>query len=257
MCYLPRSNLIAIGIDLGKVYFFDLKKSKYLKNDYQKYFFHTASVKVIINAFTNEERMGKDHHEEKRVYSQDESKGKEILLTSGYDGLILVWEIEAIELKISSKTNELAKVENLKKNNKEFNSLVNNQVSLTPELIEKLSPAELNYLYKIYLNDDKPQVESKNDLGNDFTSDHQDDTVTLKNDFNSKNFSFIPNIKFVINTKAKKLQNHLDDCDLLEIYTMAYLPSKHVVYSGGQDCRIHIWNVINGDLKQTLKVTFF
>ena len=151
MCYLPRSNLIAIGLDIGKVYFWDLKKSKYLKNNYQKSFSHNGNVRVIINAIT--------------------LKGKEILLTSGYDGLILLWEIEAIELKLANKTNETANVDNMKKTNKDFNSLINKQMNLTPEIIEKLSPNELNYLYKIYLSDDKLDKTKDQDLARDLTMD--------------------------------------------------------------------------------------
>jgi len=236
MCYLPRSNLIAIGLDIGKVYFWDLKKSKYLPNVYQKYFFHTGNVRVIINAIT--------------------SRDKEILLTSGYDGLIILWEIEAFELKLSNKSSEQGQIDNLKKTNKEFNSLVNKQINLTPEMIEKLNPTELNYLYKIYLSEEKTESKdnnNKSERDKDVTKEIDEDEVN-KQDYDSKNFNFIPNIKLVINTRQKKQAMKLDNCDLMENYTLAYMVSKHIVYSGGQDCKIHVWNCENGDLMKTLKV---
>lgn len=63
MCYLDRNSLVAIGTDIGRIYFWDLSKSRYLKNDYESYLRHKSYVSCIINSTS--------------------TKGKEYLFTCG------------------------------------------------------------------------------------------------------------------------------------------------------------------------------
>ena len=76
---LKRFNLIAVGTDLGRIFFYDLNKSVYIKNDYEVYFKH----KYFISSIT----------------STENSEGREYMMSCGHDGLILVWEIVCDEIK--------------------------------------------------------------------------------------------------------------------------------------------------------------
>lgn len=88
ICYLNDSSMIAIGTDIGHVFFWDLNRSEYLKVDYENYIRHKSIVTCIISFI---------------LRSKDHFSYKESLITCGNEGLILVWEIQKTEIKASKK----------------------------------------------------------------------------------------------------------------------------------------------------------
>jgi WD40 repeat protein len=87
ICYLKNFSLIAVGTDLGKVFFWDLNKSIYLKQDYENYYKHKARISSIIMT--------------------ENQEGKDYMITAAHDGLILVWEIESGEIKEHKTVKEI------------------------------------------------------------------------------------------------------------------------------------------------------
>ena len=88
VAYLHDSSLIAIGSDLGNIFFWDLNRSEYLKNDYEKYIKH----KVTVTGMTSFIIRGKDN-----------LNYKEYLISCSNDGLMLIWEIQKTEIKEAKK----------------------------------------------------------------------------------------------------------------------------------------------------------
>jgi WD40 repeat protein len=87
ICYLKNYSLIAVGTDLGKVFFWDLNKSIYLKQDYENYYKHKARISCIIVT--------------------ENLEGKDYMISAAHDGLILIWEIESGEIKEHKSMKEL------------------------------------------------------------------------------------------------------------------------------------------------------
>ena len=99
-------------------------------------------------------------------------------------------------------------------------------------MIDKLNPKELNYLFKIYLNDDPNGTQSSKfgNTGDKFGNKTITNTMETENTENPENeiqdnFYFIPNVKSVINTKMKKPEKYRNSNDH-EIYALAYLYTK-------------------------------
>ena len=90
ICYLNDSSLIAIGTDIGNVFFWDLNRSEYLKNSYENYFKHKNIVTNMISYIIR----GKD-----KYY-------KECMISCSIDGYIFIWEVQKTEIKESKKKNE-------------------------------------------------------------------------------------------------------------------------------------------------------
>ena len=86
--YLHDSFLIAIGTDIGNVFFWDLNRSEYLKNDYEKYIKHKQVVTGIVSFI---------------IRGKDNLNYKEHLISCSADGLILIWEVQKTEIKQSKK----------------------------------------------------------------------------------------------------------------------------------------------------------
>ena len=89
ICYLNDSSLIAIGTDIGNVFFWDLNRSEYLKNSYENYFKHKNIVTNMISYIIR----GKD-----KYY-------KECMISCSIDGFIFIWEVQKTEIKESKKKN--------------------------------------------------------------------------------------------------------------------------------------------------------
>lgn len=88
IAYLHDSFLIAIGTDIGNVFFWDLNRSEYLKNDYEKYIKHKSIVTGIVSFI---------------IRGKDNLNYKEYIITCSSEGLILIWEVQKTEIKESKK----------------------------------------------------------------------------------------------------------------------------------------------------------
>jgi len=134
-------------------------------------------------------------------------KEKNYLFSTGYDGMILIWHIEAIEMKLS-------------KLNKEDENITN-----------KTNLASESSIITM-MNE-----ESKNDV---------------KKEKPKKNYKFLPNVKVCINTTNQIKVNF--DPKKKEIFSLCFMSDKELLYSGGNDTFIHIWNVETATYVDSLKV---
>ena len=129
VCYLDNSGLIAVGTDVGHIFFWDLSKSEYLPNTYEKSIRHKGTVTDMITFI---------------LYGKENQDHIECLLSCSTDGIILFWEITKTEIKQSNKKYNydemeemiMKKANNLKENNKDLedNEDINNKIeNIIPE----------------------------------------------------------------------------------------------------------------------------
>jgi len=88
VCYLDFTGLIAVGTDVGHIFFWDLSKSEYLNNNYEKNMRHKGTVTDMVT-FISFGKENQDH--------------VECLLSCSTDGIILFWEFTKTEIKQSNK----------------------------------------------------------------------------------------------------------------------------------------------------------
>ena len=98
VCYLDSSGLIAVGTDVGNMFFWDLSKSEYLPNTYEKSVRHKGTV-TDMTTFISYGKENQDHIE--------------CLLSCSTDGQILFWEITKTEIKQSNKKYNYDEMEDL------------------------------------------------------------------------------------------------------------------------------------------------
>ena len=91
VCFLKNSELIAIGTEVGHIFFYDLNKSEYLQITYQEKYKHKGIVTNIISF------MKKDKKENIRIES---------MLSCSTDGLIFFWEVNKTEIKEIKRKNQ-------------------------------------------------------------------------------------------------------------------------------------------------------
>ena len=137
VAYLNDSALIAIGTEVGHVFFYDLNKSEYLPITYEDKYIHKGVVTNII-CFTTK---GKDN------------LITECLLSCSTDSLILFWEINKMEIKEPKKKNDYNYEESdekifqvLKGKKKDIQTKNNNEPDLT-KLLQSRKRKELK-IYK-------------------------------------------------------------------------------------------------------------
>ena len=98
VCYLDYSGLIAVGTDVGHIFFWDLSKSQYLPIMYEKAIRHKGNVTDMISYIS----YGKENHDQ-----------VECMLSCSTDGLILFWEITKTEIKQSNKKYNYEEIEDM------------------------------------------------------------------------------------------------------------------------------------------------
>ena len=213
MSYL-KSCLVAIGLNIGEIWFWDLNTSKFLPKDYDKLYKHEMKVRSIFE-FT---------HPKKKI---------EYLLTASDDGLILVWVITEEEMKQAKKNEE---EKNLEKYEASLNIFCAKNTLLSSKYIEKLSHADLTELNKSLL------------LNNDLNKDPQESCHPIKE--KKKQLIYKPEVKYCIN--IPNLMNNYELIDT-QIYTLTYIPKTYQFYSAGEDKMINVWNIESGNLMEVMK----
>ena len=83
--YLIDSQLIAIGTEIGKIFFWDIVNSEYLPINYEDKYSHKGIVTDLISFIKNTK--------------EGEKSTIECMLSCSVDGLILFWEINKMEIK--------------------------------------------------------------------------------------------------------------------------------------------------------------
>ena len=197
------------------MFFWDLNKSQYIKNDYETYARHNSYVSCIINAHNKE---------------------KETLFSASHDGLIIIWEVETEEIKVSKskrEKNEFTERDLLLFNKKENSDVRKKQSVFDDFLLPKI---ENKHMMKTARNLKDNGLTSRNNMEHNLNT----------------NYKYIPQIKLVINTSVIH-NNHNNSGDLIqfikgknEINAILYLRDKNAIYSGGSDCNIHIWDAEKG-----------
>ena len=138
VCYLKDSELIAIGTEIGHIFFYDLNKSEYLPITYEEKYRHKGAVTDIISFMKKE---------------KDENIKIENMLSCSTDGLILFWEINKMEIKEIKRKNQFNYDESdefiLKGIKKKNNDNKNNEEDLEKELNKFLHNTKRKEL-KIY-----------------------------------------------------------------------------------------------------------
>ena len=86
--YLNDSKLIAIGSEIGKMFFWDIVNSEYLPINYEDKYGHKNVITDIISFMRKE---------------KEEYLETECMISCSIDGLILFWEISKIEIKDNKK----------------------------------------------------------------------------------------------------------------------------------------------------------
>jgi WD40 repeat protein len=211
ICYLKNLSLVAVGTDLGKIFFWDLNKSIYLKNDYENFFRHKSFVTCIVNI--------------------GPKNGKEYVISSGLEGLILIWEIEAVEVKDSrNRGMKLANLDDDKIKKLEKLQMLNEQID--PQLrLPIIDPRKVKVKLSNYMK-------------------------------------YIPQIKAVINTslllkqftEGYKTTNEINEVNIntsindSQINVLAFSDLfPNYIFSGGVDCSIHIWDYEKNDIYKSLQ----
>jgi WD40 repeat protein len=88
--YLNDSQLIAIGSECGKMFFWDLVNSEYLPITYEEKYSHKSIITDIICFMSS---------------TKEKNIKMECMLSCSTDGLILFWEINKMEIKDNKKKN--------------------------------------------------------------------------------------------------------------------------------------------------------
>jgi len=215
MSYL-KSCMVAIGLNIGEIWFWDLNTSKFLPKDYDKIYKHEMKVRTILE-FT---------HPKKKI---------EYLLTASDDGLILVWVISEEEMKQAKKNEE---EKNLEKYEASLNIFCAKNTKLSSKYIEKLSYADLTELNKSLLNDL-------------YKDPHESRRHSIKEKkLEKKQLIYKPEVKYCINIPHLMKNYELIDT---QIYTLTYIPKTDRFFSAGEDNMIYVWNIESGNLMEVMK----
>ena len=91
VCYLKDSELIAIGTEIGHIFFYDLNRNEYLPITYEEKYRHKGIVTDIISFIKQE---------------KDQKNEIESMLSCSTDGLIFFWEINKMEIKEIKRKNQ-------------------------------------------------------------------------------------------------------------------------------------------------------
>jgi len=236
ICFIKDCSLIAVGTDKGRMFFWDMNRSVYLNNTYERIFKHKMSITSI-----------------KEV--QESSKNNKLLFSSSEDGLIIVWEIECIELKEQTirKPEEKLHVKEINIKHKKLQELL-------PK-IETKSDLHLIYSHR-YVPQIKSIINTNTILKEYLASDDNIQNININSSFYQINVISYTNIypnyifsggndnsvniwDFQKSQLINKLQGHKSSIVCLTF-------DKYYLFSGSKDNQIFIWNLHDYTLITTL-----
>ncbi len=215
-----KCSYVAIGLNIGEIWFWDLNTSKFLTKDYDKLYRHDMKVRCIIEIT----------HPKRKI---------EYLITASDDGVILVWMIGEEDMK-QAKKNE--KEKNLEKYEASLNIFCAKNTFLTNNYIEKLSYNELEELNKNLLKDIYNFEEDQNEKSKDKKEGKEKE---------KRQKLYKPEVKYSI--IVPQLLNTLDRKDN-QIYTLTYIKDSYTFFSAGENAIIHVWNLESGNLMDKMIV---
>ena len=210
VCYLDNSGLIAVGTDVGHIFFWDLSKSQYLPIMYEKAIRHKGIVTDMVSYIS----YGKENHDY-----------VECMLSCSTDGLILFWEITKTEIKQSNKKYNYEEIEDLivkkEKEMKEYDSEKNsnNNTKINSRILGKDNQNENN-------NEENEKKEKEKER-----------EKIMKKYPELKNYKCTPTIKRNIRKSELEFNSIGFNTNLQDKY----------VFTGGDDSFIYLWDYIKED----------
>lgn len=215
ICYLSKANLIVLGTDLGKIYFYDLIKSTYLK--FEGNINHKLEISSIVNF--------------------EIAKNAEYVFITSLEGLISIWELDRQELKL--------KLDRIESDNDNLNKLMNFNILSRKEL-EKLNAKEVSKLREFYSLHAKEKLSEKYNKERNLKNEEDDNVI--KNTL----FKYSPNLRHIINTQFMLKEVGIIS-NYLEIYCCQFSKWSSLLYTGGEKGQLYAWNYSNGNHKYSLK----
>ena len=223
--YLNDSQLIAIGSEIGKMFFWDLINSEYLPINYEDKYCHKNIVTDIISFMRKE---------------KEEYLETECMLSCSIDGLILFWEISKMEIKDNKKKNTfnydksdefiLNELKKRDKNTKDNPDLDLNKFLQTQNrkelIIYKCSPS-----IKRCINTQKL---IKNELKfNALAFQAENNFMTIFSGINNRNIYLFDYIK----------ERYINDVKGTNSFITCMVVNKNFLFTGGIDGFIDIWSI--------------
>jgi WD40 repeat protein len=219
VCYISKANIVIMGTDLGKIYFYDIMKSTFLKIEGKVK--HSLEVTSIVN--------------------YEVSKNLEFVFITSLDGLVSIWELDRQELKIKIGNN----------NDNDINKLSNFN-ALTKKDIEKLSAKELLKLREFYTMHSKEKLVDRYKAKSEEEKENDDKFDKLKNAL----FRYTPNLRHVLNSEFALKEAGVKVKDY-EIYCCQYSKWSDLLYTGGAKGQLYAWSYLNGLYKNSFKAHEF
>ena len=207
MCYLEDTGLIAVGTNVGHIFFWDLSKSQYLTMTYEKALRHKGAVTDMTSYIS---------------YGKENNDSVECMLSCSADGVLLLWEITKTEIKQSNKKYNYEEIEDMiikKENEMKENDSNQNSKNISKLLQNKFEKENNNN--NIETNNQSPQ---KNN-----------DKFIKKAYQELKNYKCSPTIKRNIRSPKH------------EFYSIGLQPKlqKSLIYTGSINNKIYIWDFNN------------
>ena len=210
VCYLDNSGLIAVGTDVGHVFFWDLSKSQYLPITYEKSLRHKGIVTDMITYIS---------------HGKENDNMIECMLSCSIDGLILFWEITKTEIKQSNKKYNYEEIEDMivkkEKEMKEFDSNKNSN-----------NESQINARNRAKENQDQ-----NNSSKNTEEQQKKERENLLKKYQELKNYKCNPIIKNSVRTSQIIKQE-------IQFNSIGFQPKleNKTIFTGANDSYIYLWD---------------
>lgn len=273
--YMPISDLLVIGTDLGEIFFYNLFRKCYISRSIFAKSPHKDRITYICRSINK--------------------KNSEIALICSKDGIISIWQMEQIEELKALKKFNLDKFEGKIKfidNHFPYNTIIE------PKLLEKLPHEEFKDLIEMYkdlifekhdaksnsnnfekINRNKKKRKNKNNSNSSFyrlekllnidnnlgikkginpkiISDDENENIQKKAFFDSQSLKNI-NILPKLNNTIKLSDKHREyDYSLLELNCICHSSLHNSCIAGGADSKIHIYNEESGSHLYSLNVKY-
>ena len=232
VCYLDYSGLIAVGTEIGHIFFWDLNKSQYLPLTYEKGIRHKGIVTDMITYMS---------------YGKENNDKIECMLSCSDDGLILFWEVTKIEIKQSNKKYNYEEIEDMiirkERDYKQFdsnqNSNDNSKINSKNNTKENNEPNNINNNNKEEQSPKKEKdIKKYQELKNYKCTPTVKRNIRAIQSLESKDF-----LEFLKSLPAEKSQSLKQD---LQFKCIAYKPDhkSKIIFTGMNYGLILLWDFV-------------
>lgn len=234
VAYISNANLIVLGTDLGKYYFYDMIKSSFLKTNFK--IKHEAEISHIY---------------------YDKTRITDFVFITSLDGIISSFELEKQEIKVNNHSNE--------NQQSEFEKLKLSGKKLTKNDLQKLTPKELQLLRDHYTENSKGNINdrfiykhrSNKDLKEMIKLNENNEIGEIKEDkenekTNERNVlhRYIPNLRASINVMSAFEDKKINEKNTsLKVFCSIYSKRLDYLFTGCENGYLLAWNYLNGTCK--------